>query len=370
MPRITSLNILLEAEGKDYLSELYSAVIQNVMKSLVSVGLKNENLSGDPTSGSVEAKRFANATPKPYGTARAAGKGDAVKARPVTVVIDQDQEIIEEIEEKDIRLYGVDGLLDRRARNHVLRMAAELDTAFFAAAYADSTDVVINESDPIEDQLEDIIQACENTKNNFVDGVPRAMMHLVCSTKVYGAIRKELDKRSNPNVDTTAEEFYTWHGVEVKSCVHLPAGCRFLLMVTGSVAQPVMTNQYTAEKVNLSEAYAVELFYHYGTKVVTPDLIFKPVAANAKLSALTIGSLTLSPPFDADTTAYTASTTNATNTVTATAADSGATIAIKNGETTVTNGGSATWSDGNNTLTATVTNGTATKTYTVTVTKS
>ena len=121
MPRINALNILLETEGKDYLSELYGRVIENVMKDLVSVGMKNQDLSGDPTSGSVEAKRLANATPRAYGAARSAGKGDAVKARPVTVVIDQDREIIEELEEKDIRLYGVDGLLDRRAQNHIIR---------------------------------------------------------------------------------------------------------------------------------------------------------------------------------------------------------------------------------------------------------
>ena len=36
---------------------------------------------------------------------------------------------------------------------------------------------------------------------------------------------------------------------------------------------------YTAEKIPLSEATAVSLFYHYGTKVVTPDLIFKKKGA-------------------------------------------------------------------------------------------
>ncbi|MBQ6206020.1 MAG: cadherin-like beta sandwich domain-containing protein [Oscillospiraceae bacterium] len=382
--RITSLNILLEQEGHDYLSELYGRVIENVQKELISADMKNRELSGDPTSGSVEAKRFANASPKAYGTARAAGKGDALRARPVTVPLDQDDEIVEEIEEKDIRLYGVDGLLERRAANHVQRMAANLDRAFFTAAYNGATEAEINSNDPIEDQLEAIIQTCENTMNNFVDGVPRAMMRLVCGTYVYGKIRNALDKTARTNVDTTTEEFYAWHGVEVKSCVHLPAGCPFLLITEGSVAQPVYAIPYSAEKIPLSTAYAVELFYHYGTTVVTPDLIFKPkyvtaasgnsgsgtVTTNAKLSALSLGSLTLSPTFDADTTAYTAATTNATNTVTATAADSNATVAITNGSTTVANGSAATWSDGENTLTITVTSGAATKTYTVTVMKS
>jgi hypothetical protein len=56
--------------------------------------------------------------------------------------------------------------------------------------------------------------------------------------------------------------------------------------------------------------------------------------------------------------------------VTATATDEGATVAILNGETPVESGESATWADGANTLTITMTNGVATKTYTVTVTKS
>ncbi len=275
MPRITSLNMLLESEGKDYLAELYGKVIDNVQKALVSSGMKNTDLSGDPVSGSVEAKRFANATSKDYGTARAAGKGDAVKASPVTIVIDQDKEIVEELEEKDIKLYGVDGVLDRRAKNHVLRMAAELDTAFFKTA-ADAATALMLKATAIDEQLEEAIQALENTKNDFVDGVPRSMMNLVCSTAVYGSIRNALDKMARANIDTAAEEFYAWHGVRTASCVNLPAGCDFLIMADGAVAQPVMADQYKAEKIPLSNAYGVELFYHYGTKAVTSDLIIKP----------------------------------------------------------------------------------------------
>ena len=277
MPRITSLNILLEAEGKDYLSELYGRVIENVQRALVSGPIKNMDLSGDPVSGTVEAKRFVNATSKAYGTARTAGKGDAVKAKPVTVAIDTDKEIVEELEQKDVRLYGVDGVLDRRSANHILRMAAELDNAFFAAAAGSATTLNLSAYKTIAEELEAIIQECETTQNDLVDGVPRSMMHLVLSPKYYGKIRNDLDKATNnANVDTGAEEFNVWHGVRSYSCVHLPVGCNYLLLVEGAVAQPVMADQYVAEKIPLSNAYGVELFYHYGTKVVTPDLIFKP----------------------------------------------------------------------------------------------
>lgn len=278
MPRITALNILMESSGKEYLAELYGRVIEGVQKALISGGMKNMDLSGDPVSGTVEAKRFVNATSKDYGSARTNGKGDAVKAQPVTVALDKDKEIVEELEQKDVRLYGVDGVLDRRAANHILRMAAELDNAFFAAAEAAATGVDLTGITAIEDQLETAIQACENTKNSFVDGVPRSMMNLVCSTATYGKIRNALDKMSRANVDTSAEEFLGWHGVRTYSCVNLPTGCDFLVMVDGAVAQPVMADQYVAEKIPLSNAYGISLFYHYGTKVVTPDLIFKPKA--------------------------------------------------------------------------------------------
>ena len=101
-------------------------------------------------------------------------------------------------------------------------------------------------------------------------------------------------------------------------------------------------------------------------------------SANAALADLRIGGLTLSPAFSAGTlTGYTASTTNATNTVTAIPADANATIEITNEgtseeETTVVNGRAVTWATGANTLTVKVTaeDGTTTKSYVVTVTKS
>lgn len=90
----------------------------------------------------------------------------------------------------------------------------------------------------------------------------------------------------------------------------------------------------------------------------------------AGLSSLTIGALSLNPAFDPGVTAYTVSTTNATNKVVAVAADEDATIQILNGETEIANGSSATWAAGENTLTVKVTNGPAETIYTVTVTKS
>ncbi len=104
--------------------------------------------------------------------------------------------------------------------------------------------------------------------------------------------------------------------------------------------------------------------------VIPYELYIVQGTEDVTLSALTIGSLTLTPTFSADTVAYTASTTNATNTITATANDASATVAITVGETEVESGEAATWATGSNTVTIVVTNGSSTKTYTVTVTKS
>ena len=100
--RITSLNMLLDPTGKMLLAEEYGKVIENVQKNTISGKMKNTELSGDPSAGTVEAKRFANATSKNYGTARGAAKGDGVKGKPVTIPINVDKEIVEEVEQKDV----------------------------------------------------------------------------------------------------------------------------------------------------------------------------------------------------------------------------------------------------------------------------
>ncbi len=91
---------------------------------------------------------------------------------------------------------------------------------------------------------------------------------------------------------------------------------------------------------------------------------------DSSLSSLAIGSLTLDPVFDAETTTYTAATTDATNKITAVAADEDSVIAITLNDEVHENGTSATWDTGENTVVITVTNESNSTTYTVTVTKS
>lgn len=88
------------------------------------------------------------------------------------------------------------------------------------------------------------------------------------------------------------------------------------------------------------------------------------------LSGLTIGSLVLSPEFDPEVTEYTATTSNATNKITAVATDEDATITITVNDVEIDNEDSATWETGENTVEITVSkDGATSTTYTVTVTK-
>jgi HK97 family phage major capsid protein len=91
---------------------------------------------------------------------------------------------------------------------------------------------------------------------------------------------------------------------------------------------------------------------------------------DARLSALNIGALTLTPAFNKSVHVYSVGTTNATNTITAVAKDSEATISIKLNNAAHTNGAAATWTTGANTVEVTVSIGGETEVYTVTVTKS
>lgn len=95
-------------------------------------------------------------------------------------------------------------------------------------------------------------------------------------------------------------------------------------------------------------------------------------STDATLSALKLGNLSLSPAFTSSGITYTASTEAATTTITATPSNAGAKIEVKVGSKVLENGKAATWTDGENTVTINVTaeDGTTTKTYTVTVTKS
>lgn len=289
MARTNAISLLAGASTPATLAEIYGLVIENVQKSTLSTALKSRQYTGNPAAGSVEYKRFVNSEAKDYGTARAAAAGDKVTVPPVTVNLSVHKEIVEEVAKFDLDTFGVSNLMRRRADNHARVMGASLDRAFFAEAAASGTAFTpASGLTAIQDIVENMIQTLETTHNNYVDGVDRSLMALVLTPAQYGKLRTFLDTQSNPNVDTAGEEFGMYHGVRVYSCTHLPVTTsgegsskqttttNGILMVNEAIAQPVVVNQYSnPEKIPLSNDYAVSLFYDYGTKALSPDLVLK-----------------------------------------------------------------------------------------------
>ena len=275
---IESLSILVHGEeGKAFLSEKYAGVIENIQARTISNIFKNTELSGDPDAGTLKAKRFANATSKKYGTARTAGRGDNVKEEEVFVNIDVDREFVEEVENKDIKLLGVEGLVNKRANNHQMCMASELDRAFFAKAEAAGTKITSTKT-TVKDRLNQLILTLHKTRNDFVDGVNKELIHVTLSPEAYEEMRDFIDTRANANVQTDVEEFGKYHGVWIYSNINQTA--EMIAMCKESIAQPVMSNPYKASKIPLSESFAIELYFHYGTAAVMPDLIYYIEAAS------------------------------------------------------------------------------------------
>lgn len=275
MARTKAISLIQTGSTKVDLAELSGLVIGNIQKDTLASGLKSQSYTGNPASGSVEYKRFKNSVSQDYGTARAAGKGSAITVPPTTVNLNTHKEIVEEAAKFDLDTFGVGNIMARRADNHVDTVAAEFDTAFFQCAVNEGTSFETAETE-VEAIVEAFIQTLETVKNDYVRGVPRNIMRLVCDPSFYGKIRNYLDKNvQNANVDSAAEDFAIFHGVRCYSSVFVPSGTNAIIMIDGAIAQPAVIYPYKEpEKIPLSNDYGVSMFYDYGTKALTPDLIF------------------------------------------------------------------------------------------------
>ena len=270
MARQDALSIYINDTEKDKLAETYGEVIEAIQKGAISEQIKNKNYSGDPTTGSVEIDRFKNAEIKDKGTARANAKGDNLKdTGKVTINVDTDKEIVEEIAKKDIKLHGVSGMAERRKVNHIKKLEAYLDKEFFACAEKEGASVTIPATaTSIVAKLEALIQAVETTVNDWVDGVDRDMLVLTVTPKVYGDLSNYIDSVPN-SLNGLNDELF--HKVKIYSNHRQTKDA--ICMLVGAIGQLVVTDEYDAEKIPLSNDIALELFFSKGTKAVTPDLI-------------------------------------------------------------------------------------------------
>lgn len=268
MAKLDALSIYVNESEKDKLAEIYAGVIEEVQKGALSEQIKNKNYSGDATSGTVVIDRFKNATVNALGTARTGGKGDTVtNSGQVTITVNDDKEIVEEISKKDIKLHSLSGMAEKRRANHVKRMIAYLDRVFFEKAEEEGTAVEVTETN-IEEKLEKLIQAVETTVNDWVDGVDRDMLVITVTPAVYGQLRNYIDSVPNSLTGLTDNMFH-----EVRIYPNHRQTKSMICMIDGAVGQLVTTDQYEAEKIPLSNDIALELFFSRGTKAVMPDLI-------------------------------------------------------------------------------------------------
>lgn len=267
MARTDARNIYINDNDKDKLAEIYGGVIEAIQKDAVSEQIKNKNYSGTPTAGSVEISRFVNATVKDQGTARTNGKGDALTNAPIVVNVDTDKEIVEEVNKTDLRLHGVVGIAEKRKTNHIKRMSAYLDREFFACAETEGSSKTVA-GDTVIEKLEDLILSVETTENDYVDGVDRDMLVLTVKPAIYSAIKLHINEVANSLTGVTDKYF---NGVRIYSNNRQTKDA--ICMIDGAIAQPVVTDEYDLEKINLSNNYGLELFFSKGTKAIMPDLI-------------------------------------------------------------------------------------------------
>lgn len=274
MARQPALNIAdyTDQTTMDNLAEVLDGVIENIQVGAVSEALKNTNGSGDPKGGSVEYKRFVNAVLVDKGTARTAGKGAPVVADPVIVNLDDDKEIIEELQIKDVELYGIDGMAERRKGNFAKRIIAYLDRAFFAEAINGGSQFDRDGKTDVKEIIDAMIVAAKETSSDFIDGIDAEDLAIVVNGTARKALKNELDALPNGTSPSNGA-IGTYDSIVTYESNRLPEGVNAIVMLKGAIAQPRLISDYQAEKVPFDDAIALESFLYTGVKTLVPEAI-------------------------------------------------------------------------------------------------
>lgn len=139
------------------------------------------------------------------------------------------------------------------------------------------------------------------------------------------------------------------------------------LNITSSPALFLIGNEYKSIVKASTTLETTPLIYNdWYNRVHIPDV---DSTLDTTLKTLSISTAALTPSFDKSVLGYTASTSNATNTITAEATDTNATLTIKVNGSTINSGTAATWKDGENAVSIRVDNGNAYTVYNIVVTK-
>lgn len=289
MAMTDALSIYLEnGTTKAYLKNVLAGIFENYQKEALSARFKSKNANLNRAAGSYEFKRFANSTVRDYGTARTAGKGDEIIAPPITVNLDKNKEIVEEVNFFDadgsFTDEGFKAMVERRKTNFELSVTDFLDLDFFSVAKAGGTAATalgvtdLDSTKSFKRQIETLIGKFEKTgkngtENKYVRGIDRRYMALILDSSLYGLVKDELNDCRNFSQMISDEKFTGINGVACFSSVNLPDGVDYELMTMDSIAQPVLPSGFEFEKIPLSIEYAMEMFFRYGSKVLAPELV-------------------------------------------------------------------------------------------------
>ena len=289
MAMTDALSIYLEnGTTKAYLKNVLAGIFENYQKEALSARFKSKNANLNRAAGSYEFKRFANSTVRDYGTARTAGKGDKIIAPPITVNLDKNKEIVEEVNFFDadgsFTDEGFKAMVERRKTNFELSVTDFLDLDFFSVAKAGGTAATalgvtdLDSTKSFKRQIETLIGKFEKTgkngtENKYVRGIDRRYMALILDSSLYGLVKDELNDCRIFSQMISDEKFTGINGVACFSSVNLPDGVDYELMTMDSIAQPVLPSGFEFEKIPLSIEYAMEMFFRYGSKVLAPELV-------------------------------------------------------------------------------------------------
>lgn len=269
-----SLNVYtdLSQETKDTLNQILAGVIENIQVTAVSEKIKNKKGSGNPEAGTIQYKRFANATLQAKGTARARAKGNPLEDENILINLNDDKEIIEELQKKDIKLLGIPALAEKRKANFAKRVSAYLDTKFFATAKSAGTAYAGEQTD-VDKIIDEMIVTAKTTSSDYIDGIDAEDLVIVLDAEWRKEMKHKLDLLPNGTAPRNGL-IGMYDSIDVHESNRLGDGVHAFVMLKESVAEPWYVSEYQAEKVPFDDAIALENFLYCGAGALNPEAIY------------------------------------------------------------------------------------------------
>ena len=286
---LQTANSVVDSQGNpDDLLLQYGKIMERVSAGTVYRDLVNTNYIDTPVrGGTIQVRRMKASTSQAYGTARTAGEGAILKNLKPTVKVDTDREIAEEMDAKDKKLWTDKGdlaVLQSRQADFSTSMNIELEKAYFEklelTAQANGLVDVSGGSD-LQDKLTLLIQHLEKLENEYVSGVERAFMVMTVNPVIYDALEKVRTTFNNPITGRTDENAF--RRVAIRPA--LRQGYDAIIQVVGSLAEPVVMDDFYIAKPDLSNDHYAYISYYYGVDAVMSDLVFAADVNGGGISA-------------------------------------------------------------------------------------